>query len=81
MILLFDNTWKIVISSLGQVDPVSLVKALKESTCISEDVILLLDEFYLQISGEYSVGGTTGTNEGGEIYKAVVCFVVIGKKS
>ena len=57
------------------------MKALKESGCISEDVILLFDEMYLQKSEEYSGGKTTGTNEDGELYKGVVCFMIIGTKS
>ena len=42
-----------------QVDPVSQVKPLKETSCISEDVCLLFDDMYLQKSEEYNGGKTT----------------------
>ena len=42
----------------GKIDPVTSFKALKETGSISEDVMLLFDEMYLQKCEEY-VGGET----------------------
>ena len=44
--------------SLFKIDPVTLLQALKENGSISEDVILLFDEMYMQKCEEY-VGGET----------------------
>ena len=65
----------------GKIDPVTSLKVLKENGSISEDVILLFDEMYLQKCEEYVGGKTVGTDEDGELYKGVVCFMIIGLKS
>ena len=57
------------------------MKALKENGSISEDVLLLFDEMYLQKCEEYVGGGTVGTDEDGELYKGVVCFMIVGLNS
>ena len=64
----------------GKIDSVTPLKALKENGSISEDVISLFDEMYLQKSEEYVGGETVGTDEDGELYKGVLCFVIIGLK-
>ena len=57
------------------------MKALKENVCISKDAMLLFDEMYLQKCEEYVGGETVGTYEDSELYKGVVCFMVIGLKT
>ena len=64
----------------GKIDPINSVKILKENGSISEDVILLFDEMYLQKCEEYAGGETIGADENGQLYKGVVCFMVIGLK-
>lgn len=65
----------------GKLDPISSLKALKEHGSIAEDVILSFDEMYLQKCEEYAGGEIIGTNESGDLYKGVVCFMIIGLKS
>ena len=65
----------------GKIDSDTSLKALKENGSNS-DVTLLFDEMYLQKCEEYVLGGdTVGTDEDGELYKRVVCFMIIGMKS
>ena len=56
-------------------------KALKDSEAISEDIVLLFDEMYLQKCEEYCGGDTFGTNKEGELFKGIICFMIIGSKS
>ena len=48
---------------------------------ISEDVILNLDSIYLQKSAEYFGGDTFRTNEDGDLYKGMLCFMIVGLKN
>ena len=56
-------------------------KALKDSEAISEDIVLLFDEMYLQKCEEYCGGDTFGTNEDGKLFKGIMCFMIIGSKN
>ena len=46
----------------------------------SDDICLLFDEMYLQKCEEYFGGDMMGSNDAGELYKGLVCFMVIGLK-
>ena len=59
----------------------SLKKTLKENKSISENVTLLFDEMYLQKCKEYVDCEMVETDEDGELYKGVVCFMIIALKS
>ena len=47
---------------------------------ISQDVVLLFDEMYLQKCNEYSGGETIGVSGDGKLYKSVVSFMIVGLK-
>ena len=65
----------------GQIDTTKSVKLLKENGNISEDVILMLDEMFLEKCEEYSGGKSCGVNEDGELYKGIMGFMIVGLKS
>ena len=59
----------------------AVTTALKQQGRISEDVILILDEIYHQKSAEYFGGDTFRTNEDGDLYKGMLCFMIVGLKN
>ena len=65
----------------GKLDVSAVAKALKESGSISTDVIVIFDEIYLQKCEEYFGGGTFGVDENGEMFKGMLCFMLVGLKS
>ena len=52
-----------------------------ENGSVSQDVMLLHDEIYVQKSEEYVGGVSYVTDASGLLYKGVVCFMIIGLKS
>ena len=54
---------------------------LKDNGSISDDVILIVDEMFLQKCEEYIAGESYFADEQGELYKGVVCFIIVGLKS
>ena len=52
-------------------------KLLRARGRISEDVILMIDEMYLQKSEEYHGGEIVGYDEEGKLYKGLVGFMII----
>jgi hypothetical protein len=65
----------------GKIDAISSVKLLKSKGKISGDVILMFDEIYLQKCEEFHGGESTGADETGELYKGLMCFMIVGLKS
>ena len=65
----------------GKIDTTKCAQLLKESGKISEDVILMFDEMFLQKCEEYSGGETYGADEDGNLYKGVLSFMIVGLKS
>ena len=59
------------------IDIFASLKALQDNNCISEDVILILDEIHLQECEEYSGGESIGTDDNESPYKGM-CFIVVG---
>ena len=47
---------------------------------ISENVCLIFDEMCLQKSHEYFGGEMIGYDDEGELYKGIVCFMIVGLK-
>ena len=47
---------------------------------MSKDIILLVDEMFLQKMAQYYSGEYVGKNEQGELYKGIVAFMVVGLK-
>ena len=65
----------------GKIDAVKAANLLKDNGSISDDVILIVNEMFLQKCEEYIAGESYGTDEQGEPYKGVVCFMIVGLKS
>ena len=65
----------------GGVDSIKALKLLKEKRKISEDVVLMADEMYLQKAAEFAGGEYIGEDENGDLYKGIVAFMVVGVKS
>ena len=65
----------------GDIDTAKAAESLLRSGSISTDVMLLFDEIYVQKSEEYVGGASYGADEQGQLYKGVVCFMIIGLKS
>ena len=64
----------------GAIDAVKCAQTLKNEGKISEDVCLLFNEIYLQKCQEYSGGDLIRWSEDGNLYKALVCFMIVGLK-
>ena len=64
----------------GQLDAVKCAKSLKSQGVISEDVVLMFDEMYLQKCEEYCGGEIIGANENNELYKRLLSFMIVGLK-
>ena len=64
----------------GAIDAVKCAQTLKNEGKISEDVCLLFNEIYLHKCQEYSGGDLIRWGEDGNLYKALVCFMIVGLK-
>lgn len=64
----------------GGVDAIKAAKKLREEGRMSSDVILMVDEMYLQKGTSYQGGEYIGEDETGELYKGIVCFMIVGMK-
>ena len=64
----------------GSIESYRAASALKAKGSISEDVILLLDEMYLQKQAQYHSGKYFGEDENGNLYKGILVFMIVGLK-
>ena len=64
----------------GAIDAVKCARTFKNEGKISEDVCLLFKEMYLQKCEEYFGGDLIGCGEDGNLYKGLVCFMIVGLK-
>ena len=64
----------------GQLDAVKCVKSLKSQGVISEDVVLMFGEIYLQKCEEYCGGEIIDTNKNNELYKGLLSFMIVWLK-
>ena len=64
----------------GGVDSVKAAKALKEKGELSEEIILMADEMYLQKGTQFHGGNYVGADEKGELYNGIVVFMINGFK-
>ena len=62
------------------IDNIKAFAVLKANGSISEDVILLYDELYLQQCDQYSGGKVEVFDANGNLYTGIVCFIIIGLK-
>ena len=63
----------------GFLDALKVAKVLLHDK-ISKDCILMFDEMYLQKSAQYQGGKYIGADECGELFKGIVCFMIVGLK-
>ena len=66
--------------SQGGISPMKALKLLLEKGSIDVDVILTIDEMYLQRSCEYSEGMFVGRDENGKFYNGIMVFMVVSLK-
>ena len=62
------------------VDSLKVLKALGEKCKISTDLILMVDEMYLQKAAQYQAREYVGGDEEGNLYKGIAAFMVVGLK-
>ena len=60
----------------GKIDTMKTANVLRENGSISEDVILMFDEMFLQKCEEYFAGDVLGADENGELFKGIVSFMI-----
>ena len=65
----------------GKIDTMKSATLLRDNGNISEDVILMFDEMFLEKCEEYANGVTYGVDEHGELYKGIMSFMIVGLKS
>ena len=63
------------------IDVMKCAEMLRNDSKISDDICLLFDETYLQKREEYFGGDMMGSNDAGELYKGLVCFIIGLKQS
>ena len=63
----------------GGVDSLKALKVSRGKGEISTDLILMVDEMFLQ-KGQYQAGEYVGANEEVNLYKGIVAFMVVGLK-
>ena len=66
--------------SSGHINAVKCANALRIEGNISENVRQVFDEMYSQKSQEYFGGEMIGCDDEGEVYKSIVCFMIVGLK-
>ena len=64
----------------GGIDNIKALAALKAANSISEDVVILYDEMYLQQCDQYSGGKVEGSDTDENLYIGIVCFMIVGLK-
>ena len=62
----------------GGVDAIKSIKLLRAKGEISKDVILMVDEMFLQKISQYQAGQYVGKDENGVLYKDIVAFMIAG---
>lgn len=65
----------------GSLDPVKSIKVLLENQKIDKDIVLLMDEMYLQREVQYHEGKLTGCDEDGTMFRGIMTFMVVGLKN
>ena len=64
----------------GGVDAMKALNLLREKGKISNDLVMNVDEMYLQKSTQYQGGEYVGADQEGNLYKGIVAFLVLGLK-
>ena len=64
-----------------------MLSILLENGSVSQDVMLFYDDIYIyiymfrKVKSSYAGGVSYGTDANGQLYKVVVCFMIVGLKS
>ena len=66
--------------SRGSLDALKVAKKFLDTGKITKDCILLFDEMYLQKGTQYHGGKHICADEDGDLFKWVVCFMIVGLK-
>ena len=66
--------------SEGKLDAVKCAKFLKAPGVISENIVLMFDELYLQKCEQFCDGEIIAANENNELYKGLLSFMIVGLK-
>ena len=64
----------------GSVDALKAVKLLPKTGQISNDIIMIIDEMYLQKCIQYTDGEYLGSDDEGNLYKGIAVFMIQGLK-
>ena len=64
----------------SNVDAIKAAQLLREKDAISQDIVLMADEMYLQKCVQYSGGDYVGADEDENLYKGIVVFMIQGLK-
>ena len=64
----------------GTLNALKAAKLLLNEGKISEDIVLLFDEMFLQKLNQYTAGKMIGKDADGELYKGVMSFMIVGLK-
>ena len=62
------------------VDAIKAAQLLRENGAISDDIILMADEMYLQKKVQYSGGDYVGADNDGNLYQGIFFFMISGLK-
>ena len=65
----------------GGVDPIKAIKILFEKEKLDKDVVLLVDEMYLQKEVQYQEGKLIGEQEDGTMFRGIMTFMIVGLRS
>lgn len=65
----------------GDVDPIKAIKILFEKQKIDRDVVLLMDEMYLQKEVQYQEGKLFGIDESGTMVRGIMTFMIVGLRN
>ena len=71
---------KFPLPSISSLHSLKAAKKLREKGHISSNVILMVDEMFLQKEASYQSGDYVGEDEEGEFYKGIACFMIVGLK-
>ena len=76
------QSYKLLLEEMpqGGIAPMKALMLLLENGHVDCDVVLIIDEMYLQKSCEYSRGEFVGKNEDGVFYNGIMVFMIVSLK-
>ena len=66
--------------SQGGVNPLKAIKILLQEKKMDKDIVLLIDEMYLQKEVQFQGGQLIGCDDNNELYKGIMTFMIVGMK-